>query len=115
MMRWIPGRQGTGYLKLRLAGWGQLFDVWLLRYPEGAYIDWHRDPVNGRRHYRANLVLRQARWGGWFACRRYVGNVWSCGRREWFVVFRPDLVEHAVTPIMRGSRWVLSVGWTRRA
>ena len=55
---WQAGRQGTGYRKLLVAG-GRQWDLYLLDYPRGTSVPVHVEPVAGRRHWRANLVL----WG----------------------------------------------------
>lgn len=108
-MRWLwkPGRQGTGYWKLRLLSWEPYFDLYLLRYPVGSAIPPHRDSVDGRRHFRANLTLRFAQFGGHF---RHDGCLLFDRRR--LVVFRPDIQEHYVSQVLRGERLVLSLGWT---
>lgn len=105
-MTWEKGRQGTGYLKKLLAQ-GQSWDLYLLKFPKGSNIDGHTDPVPGKRHYRANFVLKRARKGGEFWCR---------GRRagkKRLAVFRPDIEIHGVSYVQRGTRWVLSLGWVK--
>lgn len=107
--RWQLGRQGTGYEKcLLLTGtWPVPFDLYLLRYRPGQGIPPHRDPVPGQRHFRANLVLARGQEGGAFRCEH---TLFSKGRLH---VFRSDLAEHAVEPMVRGTRYVLSLGWLR--
>lgn len=104
------GRHKTGYLKRKLfeftlGTWG--FDGYLLRYPEGAYIPTHTDPVEGRHHTRLNIELRKAQEGGVFHAN---GPVFRLPR---ITLFRPDVVEHEVTEITHGMRLVLSFGWAR--
>ena len=102
-LRWTPGRQGTGYEKLPLFEF--LFcDLYLLRYTPGAHVPRHQDPVDGRRHYRANLEIRRARLGGHFGCD---GPLLQLGRLS---LFRSDLTPHWVTPVEAGTRYVLSFG-----
>lgn len=103
MFTWQEGRQASGYQKLLLAGWSPFFDLWLLRYPEGAHIARHQDEVTGRRHYRFNLVLKKARRGGDFKC----GSFYRVGR---LVAFRPDKHWHEVSLVEEGTRFVLSLG-----
>lgn len=107
--RWRRGRQGTGYDKMLLATWHWPlpFDCYLIRYPEGAAIPPHRDPVGEGRHYRANLILWSPKAGGEFLCEDAIHD----GRR--LKVFRPDVAEHSVTTVVGGSRWVLSIGWIK--
>ncbi len=105
--RWRRGRQGTGYDKMLLltAPWPIPFDTYLLRYPEGTEIPPHRDPVENRRHYRLNIVLKSPRSGGEFVCAAPIFE----SRRIKF--FRPDQCEHSVTRVVGGSRYVFSLGW----
>jgi hypothetical protein len=97
-LRWQPGRQGTGYRKLLLAQ-GRRWDLYVLDYPPGTAIPTHTDPVPGRRHWRANLVL----WGE----RTFHGE--AALRWGPLVVFRPDVTPHSVTKVTR-RRIVLSFG-----
>lgn len=108
-LRWVGGRQETGYEKMLLAT-APLpvpFDLYLLRYRTGSSIPAHVDPVDGRRHFRINIVLREADQGGVFKCMQPIFET----RR--IKVFRPDVSEHSVTEIERGERLVLSLGWVR--
>ncbi len=106
-LRWQRGRQDTGYEKLRLLFLG-FFDVYLLRYPEGSYVPEHQDHVRyPHRHYRFNFVLRRAKEGGEFVCGKTIFRWWRA------VFFRADKYPHWVTPIVRGTRWVLSIGFVR--
>jgi hypothetical protein len=83
------------------------FDLYLLRYPTGSSVPAHVDPVDGQRHFRLNVVLREATVGGRFMC---VSPIFETRRIK---VFRPDLSEHSVSEIRDGSRLVLSLGWVR--
>ena len=100
-MKWEEGRQGTGYLK-RLVGQGKTWDLWLLKYPKWSKIPWHTDPVDGKRHYRLNVVL----WGPQ-AFRGETLLAWGP-----VVLFRPDIMTHKVKGSNR-VRYVLSLGWVR--
>jgi hypothetical protein len=105
--RWQRGRQGTGYDKMLLltARWPLGFDSYLLRYPAGAEIPPHTDPVQARRHYRLNIVLKASPAGGEFICAT---PIFATRRIK---LFRPDACEHSVTRVLGGSRYVLSIGW----
>lgn len=105
--RWVSGRQGTGYDKLLLATlpWPLPFDCYLIRYPVGAAIPRHVDPVSGRRHFRLNVVVKASPAGGEFLCDNPIFQT----RRLKF--FRPDVSAHEVTTVRGGPRYVLSVGW----
>jgi hypothetical protein len=96
--RWQPGRQGTGYRKLLVAQ-GARWDLYVLDYPPGTSIPTHGDPVPGRKHWRANLVL----WGQ----EAFEGN--AVVRVGPLVVFRPDVTPHAMRSVVR-RRVVLSLG-----
>jgi hypothetical protein len=98
-MRWEPGRQGTGYRKLRLAS-GRRWDLYVIDYPPGTAIPEHTDPVPGRRHFRTNLRL----WGA----DAYVGG--ALLRLGPLVVFRPDVMPHGVRDVGSRRRVVLSFG-----
>jgi hypothetical protein len=110
--RWEQGRQGTGYEKMLLlrSTWLR-FDVYLLRYQQGSYINWHTDPVEtGLRHYRCNVVLCKANGGNFLVGTRGPSPILNTNRIK---VFRPDLTEHAVSEVIEGTRYVLSIGWVR--
>jgi hypothetical protein len=97
---WVKGRQGTGYHKNLLAQ-GSNWDLYLIFYPKGTFIPTHTDPVEGKRHYRANLVL----WGpDSFGGKAIV-------RLPRFAFFRPDITPHSVRKVVGGSRMVLSFGF----
>lgn len=110
-MKWQEGRQGTGYYKLKLFESKLLkLDVYLLKFPENSYISPHTDPSTlGYQHHRMNVILKKAIKGGEFKK--------SYKRKEEYgrvIKFRPDIEEHFVSKIKKGSRWVLSVGWLKR-
>lgn len=102
-LRWVPGRQRTGYEKLPLFEL-PFCDLYLLRYVPGTHVPKHQDPVQGRRHYRANLEIRRAREGGKFHCD---GPLFKMGRLS---IFRSDATPHWVTRVESGTRYVLSFG-----
>lgn len=118
---WQAGRQGTGYDKLPLpregplvaralaelgTPFGDYWDVYLIRYRDGAHVRDHVDPAeHGRRHRRLNAMLALPRAGGelWIdgvLVELAVGDA---------VVFEPDREVHRVTPV-DGTRLVYSVG-----
>ncbi len=106
---WQSGRQNSGYEKMLLLAnkYFMPFDCYLLRYRPGALIDEHTDPVTDRKHYRLNIVLREATRGGEFNCR----EVLYSSRR--IKLFRPDRAPHSVSLVEEGTRYVLSLGWVR--
>ena len=71
LFRWEIGRQLSGYDKMFLLGskWLLMFDVYLLRFKEGSEIKAHMDKVEKGKHYRLNIVLKQAKEGGEFVCK----------------------------------------------
>lgn len=99
---WVKGRQGTGYLKLKIFQL-KFIDCYILKYPKGSNIPFHTDPVSEKRHYRFNFILKRAT-GGDFLCK---GNIFKFWR---MIIFRPDLHEHAVTEVISGNRYVFSLG-----
>ena len=105
--RWDVGRQGSGYDKMLLltAPWPIAFDSYLIRYPVGAHIPPHTDPVTGRRHFRLNVIVKRSRGGGEFICSN---PIFSTARIK---LFRPDRCEHSVTEVTGSRRYVLSLGW----
>jgi hypothetical protein len=105
VIRWVVGRQNTGYERLTLIEGGFLpFDLHILRYRPGDHIPPHTDPVEFERHYRLNIILTNAE-GGEFRCGT---TIFETKRIK---LFRPDLEEHSVTLVTHGTRYVLSIGW----
>jgi hypothetical protein len=103
---WIAGRQGTGYFKQRIFEFTTRLvgmDCYILKYPVGAFVPPHTDPVTDFKHFRLNIVLKQAKRGGhlMFFKTRYTGR---------FILFRPDAIEHSVSAVTLGTRYVLSIG-----
>ena len=85
-------------------------DCYLLKYPKGSKIKWHTDPSpNGYKHYRLNITLQKAKVGGKFVYLDTNGTCVLLNRR--FNLFRPDIIEHGVSTITDGTRYVLSIGW----
>ncbi|HEX6832272.1 MAG TPA: 2OG-Fe(II) oxygenase [Rudaea sp.] len=109
-LRWQKGRQQSGYDKMLLLQslWPLPFDVYILRFPQGSEIAPHTDAVSSGRHYRLNIVIKRATTGGEFVCAT---PIYASSRIK---LFRPDACEHSVTRVVRGSRYVLSIGWIRR-
>jgi hypothetical protein len=89
-------------------------DAYILKYPEGSAIDFHKDsaPV-GYKHYRLNIVLKRAKVGGEFIIKQVCPDYgyWINPQYGRIHLFRPDITEHAVSPIAKGTRYVLSIGW----
>ena len=103
-MKWVKGRQETGYERLTLIQGGFLpFDLHILRYRPGDHIPPHTDPVESERHYRLNIILTKAHGG------EFHGTTIFETKRIKF--FRPDIMEHSVTEVTHGTRYVLSIGW----
>lgn len=106
-MKWEEGRQGTGYLKKKIFEnySGILFDLYLLKFPEGCHIPKHKDEIGfGKKHYRVNIILKGAKKGGKFKINKTILNL------PFIKVFRPDLHEHEVTRVEEGTRYLLSFG-----
>ena len=110
MLKWQKGRQETGYLKKCLINSKFFkFDLYLLKYPEGSEIPKHIDSaiIPFYEHHRINVIIQKPEEGGDF----YIGDKKQEGR---VFKFRPDLQEHSVTKITKGSRYVLSMGWSKK-
>lgn len=109
--RWVNGRQGSGYKIMYF--WNWLFDLVLIRYPVGSYINWHVDPVpKGLKHHRINIAIKQSEIGGEF---EYGNDISDTGlTKQRFVYFRPDVTMHKVHEIKKGERWILSIGWVTK-
>lgn len=104
---WQRGRQNdTGYriLPLIRSLFPIPFDAYILHYPKGSSIQWHRDENERGNHYRMNLELWRGE-GGKFLCKE---KILDWGRLQ---LFRPDLHLHSVTEVTEGMRIVFSVGW----
>ena len=109
--RWRSGRQESGYDKMLLIANPFMipFDCYILRFREGAEIPNHTDPVTDKRHYRLNIIVRKAKKGGEFQCSDPIYE------NQRIKLFRPDVSSHSVTKVIEGTRYVVSVGWVRRA
>lgn len=106
-MPWISGRQGGGYEKFPLFSFWKV-DCYLIRYRKNAEVKWHRDPVQGKRHYRLNILLQRSEEGGMFLLNG--PSVFQFWRIR---IFRPDLYAHRVLPVKSGERLILSLGWVK--
>ncbi|WYW02045.1 hypothetical protein Pori4_00173 [Pseudomonas phage vB_PpuM-Pori-4] len=95
---WVQGRAGQ-YRKMLLFQW-RSGDCYLIRYMDKQGIAWHVDPVEGKRHWRLNIVLKGSTSA--FQCPEAKIK----GR---FNLFRPDINRHRV--LCHGPRLVLSIGW----
>lgn len=105
MFKWIQGRQNTGYYKMPI--WVSKyfkFDVYLLKFEEGVAVPWHKDPVALGRHFRLNVYLNKIEGGKLLLRGPSILN------NRLFHLFRPDIVEHAMTKIESGTLYMLSVG-----
>lgn len=109
---WEEGRQGTGYKKLELFNRWKFFskrkwDLYLLQYPVGSGIPKHRDLLPDHKHYRLNIYLWNAESGGVPEHESVIiGN-------RFFTLFRPDLSLHSVSTVTKGTRYVLSFGFSK--
>lgn len=97
ILKWLPGRQGTGYFKLPLIVSKRFgFDVYLLKYPPASYIQKHTDPVVGKKHFRLNITVKHADIGGGFFVYLLPEDpdlfVPLCKR---ITFFRPDELPHS--------------------
>ena len=99
-MSWIKGRQGTGYLKKKI--WSRFnTDCWLIKYKPSQIIPTHTDPVEGKKHFRLNIVLKGK---GVFICEKTILCLFHR-----IILFRPDKYEHSMINLSK-ERLVLSIG-----
>lgn len=107
LWKWQIGRQLSGYDKKLLWIFPLPFiwiDGYLLRFREGSKIPPHKDVVDKYLHYRLNIVLKAAKEGGDFICNDAYINT----KRVKF--FRSDIMEHSVSEVTSGQRYLLSIG-----
>ena len=109
LFRWQRGRQQSGYDKMLLCGarWPIKFDTYLLKFPLGSEIKPHIDKVDSGKHYRLNIIIKNAHAGGEFICQ---DTIFQSKRIK---LFRPDLTLHAVSKVEKGTRYLLSIGWVK--
>lgn len=90
LLRWERGRQKSGYDKMLLccALWPVKFDLYLLKFPYGSEIAPHTDKVESGKHFRLNIILKNADEGGEFICHN---PIFETNRIK---LFRPDTCEH---------------------
>ena len=90
-------------VKTRVLYHSRRLNIYLVRYSQGHKIVPHVDMVSEGRLYKFNCVLIKPKAGGQFICEKNIFNLF--GR---LILFRPDLYQHRVSKIERGSRWLLS-------
>jgi hypothetical protein len=119
LFRWLRGRQDAEYDVLTFLRfprgedwvyrmpWGLRWtmrfgcDGHVIRYVGPVYLPPHVDPVDGKRHYRLNLIMgRKGRFDTAGAILNWRGRI---------VLFRPDQCLHGVK-LESGRRYVLSFG-----
>ena len=105
MLNWVKGRGNTGYFKvLIMQSWIPIpFDIYILKFPKGSYIEPHKDPMDSGRHFRLNIIWN-SKSGGEFKCDNNIID-W-----KFLKLFRSDRDLHSVCEIKEGTRYVLSVG-----
>lgn len=107
MWRWGEDKFATGYKLFTLMYIKSLrWDLYLFKYPEGSWLPKHKDPSKYGAHYRFNIVLKKPKKGGEFICKEVIFKWWR------FCLFRADTNYHKVTKIEKGTRWMLSFGFT---
>ena len=98
-MKWEKGRQNSGYFKKKLMEW-KFIDLYLLKFPAGASVPTHKDPVKNKTHIRFNVLLKG---DNTFKCEKYIFKFWR------FVLFRSDKYKHSLGKVDRDT-YLLSLG-----
>lgn len=108
-LKWTKGRINSGYYKflVYMASWPIPFDIYILKFPTGSDIRDHVDTVEEGNHYRLNITLKKADEGGVFKCGAFIFET------DRIKLFRPDIYQHHLTKITKGSQYMLSIGWIR--
>lgn len=104
MFKWEFGRQNSGYLKMKIFQ-NKNFDIFLLKFPEGCHVPEHKDPIEGKSHYRINLTLIKPKNGGNFIGGNPILNF------NRLIFFRPDKYIHSMSKINKGNCLMLSIGF----
>ena len=109
-MKWIKGRQDSGYLKIKIIESTKFkFDCYLIKYPTNSSIPKHTDKVTkDYTHNRINIILKKAKKGGIFKCQKYKTYFFKR-----VIKFKPSEFEHSVSKIEKGNRYILSLGWLK--
>lgn len=79
---------------------------------EGGEVGGHLDPtVQKCANFRFNIILKQAKQGGGFRTKEDgVLKIHQLDEGD-MCCFRPDLIWHEVTPVIEGSRIIISFGF----
>ncbi|MCF6437792.1 2OG-Fe(II) oxygenase, partial [Pseudoalteromonas sp. MMG021] len=64
----------------------------------------HKDRVESGKHYQLNIILKNAKVGGEFICSNPIFET------KRIKLFRSDVCEHQVSKLVKGNRYLLSVG-----
>lgn len=106
MLKWVEGRQNSGYWKMPLvvSNWLK-FDAYLLKFENNVKVPWHTDPTSSGRHFRLNIYLKRPPGGGDLKLK---GE--AIFNNRLFHLFRPDIVEHSMTKVEGGTLYMLSIG-----
>lgn len=105
-MKWEHGRQKTDYLKFKVFSSNfLLMDLYLLKFPKGSKIPFHRDTVSFGNHYRLNIIVWPFFKGGKFQCEKTIIKI-----PNFLYLFRSDKYKHGVSKITKGTRYVISFG-----
>lgn len=108
-LKWTLGRQNSGYSRLTLYQFniGVIkTDSHIIKFPTGSCITEHVDSVDGYKHHRLNIILKNAKSGGIFYSEK---TAFSIANR--IFLFRPDKYKHSVSKITSGTRIVFSFGF----
>lgn len=124
-LTWEGGRQNTGYLKSPidqndsrfipliarskelLNVTSEAIDCYIIKYPAESHIPTHKDDAPfSSNHFRLNAMIKNSVRGGKLIIEKRFVDI----HKRDAIIFRPDILEHGVTKVKCGERYIWSVG-----
>jgi hypothetical protein len=110
MFNWKPGRQyETKDLRKLLLFQFKFFDCYLLKIPAKTTIKPHTDKVEGKNHYRVNIILKGSMDFCSNSFKRDAYTLLCIGSVSFF---RPDIELHSAFTYK--DTLILSIGWVTK-
>lgn len=117
MFKWEKGQENTGYYRMVLFHSKKLqCEIALVKFPEMSYQPKKIDIFPKKENYRLNFTLKHAKSGGLMKLHsRHKGFKAShtIGKDKRKVLFRPDIGQHEICRVTKGSRYDIYLGWTK--